>query len=275
MSRHSGVLRDGALWGLAALVVLAAHLGGALWVLHSARAAAPPGLPQPVFIDLAPLPQAAAPAAEAESEAMAEAETEPEPEPEPQPEPEVAQAEPAPEPDPVPDMHMPVPPPPEAVALPHSERPRTRPEAASRPKPEPQPVQKQAEPRRTPKDKAAEPQQARKAATQVRAPQAQRSASAAQGQAAPRQVANWQSKVQSAVSRHMRRAGPLRQGGVTVMVAFTLSANGTVSNSRLASSTGDAPTDAVLARQLARLPRMPQHPSGKSIPISLQVRITR
>ena len=43
--KPSSALRDGALWGGAAAVVLAAHLGGALWILHSAKAAAPPGLP--------------------------------------------------------------------------------------------------------------------------------------------------------------------------------------------------------------------------------------
>ena len=45
MTRRASFLRDGALWGSAALVVLAAHLGGALWMLHRAEAAAPPGLP--------------------------------------------------------------------------------------------------------------------------------------------------------------------------------------------------------------------------------------
>lgn len=278
MSRSSGALRDGALWGSAAMVVLAAHLGGALWILHSAQAAAPPGLPQPIFVELAPMPQAAAPPAEAESDEVAEAEPEPQPDPTPEPQPEptpdFAMAEPLPQLQPVPDMNSLFPPPPDAVVLQRSERPKDRPRQEPKPEPEPRVVEKKTEPRREKKEKAPEEQQARKAATQVRAPQAERSASASQGQPSARQVATWQSKVQSSVARHMRRAGNLRQGGVTVMVAFTIAANGTATNGRLASSTGDARTDAALARQVARLPRMPPHPSGKAIPISFPVRIT-
>lgn len=63
----SPILREGALWGGAAALVLAAHLGGGLWLLHSAKAATPQGLPDPVFVDLAPMPQAAAPLDAAES----------------------------------------------------------------------------------------------------------------------------------------------------------------------------------------------------------------
>ncbi|MFD2439179.1 hypothetical protein ACFSS8_01960 [Paracoccus kondratievae] len=55
------MMREGVLWGSAAVMVLAAHLGGALWILHRAEAATPPGLPEPVFVDLAPMPEAAAP----------------------------------------------------------------------------------------------------------------------------------------------------------------------------------------------------------------------
>lgn len=262
MSRPGGWLRDGALWGSAAVVVLAAHLGGAIWILHQAEAAAPPGLPDPIFVELAPMPEAAAPPAEEEAEEIAEAE--------PEPVPEIAIPQLLPELEPVPDMNTLFPPPPDAVVLQKSERPKDRPKL----EPEPKVVQKKIEPKREKKERAPEEQTARKAATQVRAPQGDRTASAGQGQPSARQVATWQSKVQSSVARHMRRAGNLRQGGVTVMVAFTITANGAVSNGRLASSTGDARTDAALARQVARLPRMPPHPSGKSIPISFPVRIT-
>lgn len=258
---RSSALRESALWGTAAVVVLAAHLGSALWLLRQAEAAAPPGLPEPVFVELAPAPMAAAPLEEVETPEMAEAE--------PEPVPDFVLNEPLPEIEP-PDMDTLFPPPPEAVVLQKSERPKDRPE----PKEPEKIVRKEPEKPREKKEKAPEEQQARKAATTVRAPQGDRSAAPAAGQPSARQEASWQSKVQSAVARHMRRVSNLRKTGVTVTVAFTIGADGRVSGGRVLSSTGDARTDAALARQASRMPRLPAPPDGKARPITLPVRIT-
>ncbi|MFD2813965.1 hypothetical protein ACFSYD_04550 [Paracoccus aerius] len=40
--RAGSMIRDGALWGGASVLVLALHLGGALWLMHRAEAGAPP-----------------------------------------------------------------------------------------------------------------------------------------------------------------------------------------------------------------------------------------
>lgn len=277
MSRPSVLLRESALWGTAALVVLGAHLGGALWLMHRAEAAAPPGIPEPVFVELAPMPTAAAPLDEAETPEITEAAPEPEPEPEPQPdpepEPEIALDEPLPELEPVPDMNSLFPPPPDAVVLQKSERPKDRPEPKE-PEPEPKIVKKQPEQKK--KEKAPDEQEARKASTTVRAQQAERSAAPSQGaQVSPRQEASWQSKLQAAVGRHMNRTRipGARGGDVRVTVAFTVTGSGGVTGARLVGSTGDGNLDAALSRQVSRLNRLPPHPSGKNIPITLPVLI--
>lgn len=269
-TRSSMMLRDGALWGSAAVLVLAAHLGGAMWILHTAKAAAPPGLPDPVFVELAPMPQAAAPPEEEEMPELAEAEPEPEPEP-------VIDL-PLPELEQIPDMNTLFPPPPDAVVLQKTARPKERPE----PEPDPAPklVEKQPEPkkREKKKEKAPEEQEARQASTQVRAPKSDRTAAPQTdaGAASPRQVASWQSKVNATVSRHMRRTRISGRGGaVTVNVSFTLQPNGQVAGARLASSSGDAGNDAALSRQITRMPRLPPHPSGKSIALTLPIVIER
>lgn len=277
MNARAGIiLRDSALWGGAALLVLALH-GGALWLVHRAEAAAPPGLPDPVFVELAPMPTAAAPTDEIEQEEMAEAAPEPTPEPEPEPEPEPAQDFALPDLEqlePVPDMNSLFPPPPDAVALQQSERPRERPE---RPKEIAQPNRepKQEPQRQKAEEKAPERQQARQARTAVKAPQGQRPAAPQAGAAAsPQQVASWQSRVQSTVARHMRRTRLSGRGGtVTVNIRFSVSPNGQVSGTRLASSTGDARIDQALSRQAARMPRLPAPPTGKTTTLVLPVQI--
>lgn len=267
-TRSSMMLRDGALWGSAAVLVLAAHLGGAMWILHTAKAAAPPGLPDPVFVELAPMPQAAAPPEEEEMPELAEAEPEPEPEP-------VIDL-PLPELEQIPDMNTLFPPPPDAVVLQKSERPLERPEKPQ--EPEPKIVEKQPEPKkREVKERAPEKQEARKATTQVRAPKSDRTAAPTSdaGVASPRQVASWQSRISGTVARHMKRTRlPSRRGGsVTVMVVFTVDPGGRVGGVRVNGSTGDAKLDAALQRQAARLPKLAPPPTGKSTPVTLPVRI--
>ncbi len=265
------LLREPALWAGAATVVLAAHLGGGLWVAQNAQASAPPGLPEAVFVELAPMPTAAAPEGEEEQEEAEEtikSQEEPEPEPEPQPEP-------------LPDMKSLLPPPSDAVVLPKTARANERPkppkeklvEVPREKKPEKEPEKK----KKPAKKVADEEQAAKKATTQLVAPKGDRTA-APQGQAgAPskKQVASWQSKVQAAVGRHMNRAriSARGRGSILVTVRFTVDPSGRVGGATLASSTGDAKLDAVLSRQAARLPRLPAPPSGNSTPLELPVQI--
>lgn len=270
--KPSPALRDSALWGTAAAVALAAHMGGALWILQRAEAAAPPGLPDPVYVELAPMPEAAAPPDEAETPEMTEAE--PESEPEPEPEPELAMP-PLQELEPLADMNSLFPPPPDAVVLQKSERPPERPDPE--PEPERKVVEKQPEPKkRKKKEKAPEEQPARQATTRVRAPQSDRTAApqAQAGTPSPRQVASWQSKVQAAVARHMQRTRFNGRGDtMTVTVRFSVDPSGRVAGASLASSTGDARIDSALNRQASRMPRLPAPPSGKTTALVLPVKI--
>lgn len=278
-ARMPQLLRETASWGGAATLVLGLHLGGALWLIQRTEAITPPGLPDPVFVELAPMPTAAAPPDEAEQEEIAEAAPEPEsqPEPEPEPEPEIA-LPPLHELAPLPDMNTLFPPPPDAGALAQSARPPERPEPEP---PEPQREQRTAEPRReeTPRrvrEKAAEQQPARAARTQLRAPPGERTAApqAQAGAVSQKQVASWQSKVQSAVARHMRRTRLNGRGGtVTVNISFSVNPSGQVAGARLASSTGDARIDQALSHQAARLPRLPAPPTGRTTTLVLPVQI--
>ncbi|RDW12762.1 energy transducer TonB family protein, partial [Paracoccus thiocyanatus] len=104
--------------------------------------------------------------------------------------------------------------------------------------------------------------------TGTAAPQAQA------GTPSPRQVASWQSKVQSAVARHMQRTRFSGRGGsVTVTVRFSVDPGGRVAGASLASSTGDARIDAALSRQASRLPRLPAPPTGRTTSLVLPVKI--
>lgn len=48
------LFRETAIWGGASALAMALHLGGALWIMDRPGTAAPPGLPQPVLVDLVP-----------------------------------------------------------------------------------------------------------------------------------------------------------------------------------------------------------------------------
>lgn len=259
---RSAVLRESALWGTAAVVVLTAHLGSALWLLRQAEAAAPPGLPEPVFVELAPEPMADAPEDLQEAEEL--------PEVAPEPEPEIA-LPPLPELE-LPDMDTLFPPPPEAVVLNKSERPQERPEPEEEKIVE-KPREKLPEPEKK-KPKAPEELPATRKTTQVRAPQADRSAApqGQVGQPSRQQVASWQSRVQAAVARHMQRTRFSGRGGsMTVTVRFSVDPSGRVAGAQLVSSTGDAKIDSALNRQAGRMPRLPAPPSGKTTSLVLPV----
>ena len=287
--RAGRVIREGALWGGASVLVVALHLGGALWIMRQAEAAAPPGLPEPVFVDLAPA-QEVAKEPVAPVEAHVEEAVEPEPRPEPEPE-EVAKPldlPPLPELEPLDDMaelFPPAPPeletPPEVVlntsARPQR-RPQREPEQQRRPEPrraerrEPEP-QRQAEPRR---QEQAPPQQQ----------QARRADQGAGGSGAagpsPQQKASlmsqWGGQIRSCISRRASAPRGVREGG-RVTLNLSVSRSGSIQGVGIAGSSGNGALDEAAVRAAQRAGRCPRAPAQLTdasysfqLPINLQVR---
>ena len=284
MSGRAGrIVREGALWTGASVLVLGLHLGGALWIMRQAEAAAPPpGLPEPVFVDLAP-----AEAVAEQSVAPAEESVEPEPE----PEPEVAEPlelPPLPELEPLDDMadlFPPAPPDletPADVVLNASARPQRRPER------EPEP-QRQAEPRRKEQREPERQRQAEPRRQEQPAPQRQQARRADQGAGGsgasgpdPRQKASlmsqWGGQIRSCISRRASAPRGVREGG-RVTLNLSVSRSGSIQGVGIAGSSGIAALDqaAVQAAQRAgRCPRAPAELTDASysfqLPINLLVR---
>ncbi|MTE00567.1 energy transducer TonB [Paracoccus sp. YIM 132242] len=275
--RASRLIREGALWGGASVLVLALHLGGALWIMRQAEAAAPPGLPAPVFIDLAPAEEVAEEPAVPTEEPVQEAAEEPvEPEPQPEPEPEeVAEPldlPPLPQLEPLDDMadlFPPAPPdldaPPEVV-LNTSARPQRRPEREPEPEPqhqaeprrerrEPEP-QRQAEPRRQEQPAPRQQQQAR------RVEQGQQGATGRTGASAQqiaRDEASWKQQVGVCLLRSASRVSGA--SGARSTVALVIARNGRVQSASLTASTGDPRVDREISRAMGRA-RCPAAPSS-------------
>ncbi|SDE87561.1 protein TonB [Paracoccus isoporae] len=175
-----------------------------------------------------------------------------------------------------------------ALVLSASERPVQRPVRRA-PEPEPQPQvtrretprqaqpqqQRQAEQQRQPQPARAQPQPQRQQQAAGGGGGNSRQQSGGQTGASRQQMANWSSQVGSRITRHMSRTriGGARGGRVQIQVSVTISANGAAS-ARLASSTGNARADSALARQAARLPRMPAPPNGQSASFTQPMVIT-
>jgi len=291
--RATTMIREGALWGGASVLVLALHLGGALWIMQEAEAAAPPpGLPEAVFVDLAPAEDVAEPTLPAAEEAVEpepQPEAEPEPEPEPEPE-EVAEPldlPPLPELEPLDDMaelFPPAPPqletPPEVV-LNSSARPQRRPER----QPEPQ---RQAEPRREERRKPEQQRQAEPRQEQA-APQQQQARRAEQGAGgtgaagpSPQQKASlmsqWGGQIRSCISRRASAPRGVREGG-RVELNLSVSRSGTIQGVGIAGSSGISALDEAAVRAAQRAGRCPRAPAeltdatyGFVLPINIQVR---
>lgn len=264
--RAGGMIREGAIWGGAAGLVLALHLGGALWLMRQAEAAAPPGLPEPVFVDLAPAEESAEESVAPSAEPVEEPAEEPEPaekpvEPEPEPE-EVAEPldlPPLPELEPLEDMaelFPPAPPdletPPEVV-LNSSARPQRRPDR------EPEP-QRQAEPRRErrepePQRRAERQRQEQPAPRQQarRVEQGQQGATGRTGVSArqlARDEASWKQQVGVCLLRSASRVSGA--SGARSAVALVIARNGRVQSASLTASTGDSRVDREIARAMGR-----------------------
>ncbi|WP_207100291.1 energy transducer TonB [Paracoccus shandongensis] len=270
MTGRASLIREGALWGGASALVLALHLGGALWLMERAEAAAPPGLPEPVFIDLAPAEETAeetvAPAEEPVEE-VAEEPVAPEPQPEPEPEKIVEPLDlpPLPQLEPLDDMAELFPPaPPEletppAVVLNTSARPQRRPER------EPEP-QRQAEPRREPEpQRQAEPRRQEQPARQKQARRVEQGQQGATGktgvsaQQLARDEASWKQQVGVCLLRSASRVSGA--SGARSTVALVIARNGRVQSASLTASTGNPRVDREISRAMGRA-RCPAAPSS-------------
>lgn len=264
-------LGDSALWLGAGALVVALHAGGALWLAHQARAATP-GLPEAIFIDMAPA-ETATDSVEEEAAAEpepAEPEVEQAEEPPPMELPELSQLEPMedvadlfPDAPVIPDLpELQTLTPPEIkseVALNSSVRPDRRP---VRREPEPEP---QREPRR-------EPEQRRRSEAQPQQPSQQRQQQSAQqggGGVAPgpsrQELANleqqWGAKIGACIQR---RAGSPRgvRGGGTVAVSVRAAPNGGVQVTGVAGSSGNPQLDQAVVQAAQRARRCPAAPRG-------------
>lgn len=292
--RASVITRETVLWGAAGVLVLAAHIAFGVWVTRQAEAAAPPGLPEPVFVDLMPAPEPAeAPAAEQTVEETEPEEPEAEPEPEPEPEPEAVELPPLQELEPIEDFSELFPEPqeeemtpPEVESTPEltlsaSTRPMRRP---PEPEPEPEP-QPEPEPRREPEpqrqtQQAPEPQQ--QPAPQ---PAGQQAPQGAAGQGAsgisPQQEANllqqWGGSIGACIQRRARLPRGVRNGG-TVTLALAVSRSGTVQVQGVAGSSGLPELDQAALQAAQRAGRCPPAPAGltdASYSFALPIRIAQ
>jgi protein TonB len=225
-------------WSLAALIVLAAHLGlvGTYFLLYKPP---PQGMPEgpAILIDLSP---PAAPASPKDAE-MGPVQEETLPPPEPQVM-DIKPPEPVIEPPPVP-MESPV------VLQPEPPKPQE----IDRPK-EP-PPEKKVEPKKKPVQRTTAGPRSERAADQVSAPSAGASGAA---------MADWRSmvvsKLQSA-KRYPSGAESRREQGV-VTLSFTLSRSGAVLSRSIARSSGFPELDQEVLSMVQRASPFPPFPAG-------------
>jgi len=226
-------------WALAALIMLAAHLGiVATYMLLHRPDAGPQGTPV-VLIELAPAPVA--------PQQQEQVDLQPEPEmKEEQPEPE-RKVETPPEVLPLPPL-----PTPEVVTAVLPPPPEQPPEKKVEDKPPPKPVEakKKAAPKTTPKRSAPAP---------ADAPAASRLGIAAEANAA---MADWRAMVSAHLMRYKRYpAGPQSRGeGGTAMLSFTVERSGRVTVSHLTRGSGVAELDAEVLSMIQRAQPLPAFP---------------
>lgn len=233
MSRPSSLPR----WGLSLLLVLAVHVGVALWsLLWRAQPTPPPVAPPPaMLVELAPAP-AAAPAAAAAPPPPAPA---PPPEPEPVAPPKLAEA-------PKPKLAVPPPPP----------KPRPQP-----PKPQPKPEPRPAEPPTPAPTVASAPAAAPASAAPSAKPAAQPAAS---GSPAPSSAApNWQGILLGHLNRYKRYPEEARRRGQqgVVKLRFVLDGQGKVLSFELAAPSGSAALDRATLEMIQRAQPLPPPPA--------------
>lgn len=277
--RAGSLIRAGALWGAAVALVLAAHLGGGLWLLHRAEAdSPPPGLPESVYVDLVPAEKAA--------EEPARPQSQPHPEPQSAPAAEPLELPPLPELEPLEDMARLFPPAPPVLqapasaALTGSPRPERRPQrdpqtqARTRPQAPREPEgQRQAEPRQE-QPAVPRPQQARRveqgaAGTGASGPSPQQKASL---------MSQWGAQIRSCISRRASAPRGIREGG-RVTLRLSVSRSGSIQGVGIVGSSGIAALDQAALQAARRAGRCPGAPAALTdasyafdLPINLQIR---
>lgn len=294
---------EAVLWASAAAMMLSVHAGAAMYMMQPVPPMeAEEGPPPAIMIEMAALPEAvnvddttetndAVDSAEVQSDAVQPVEElpppepvieevkQPEPMPEPEPEPvqEVAEPEPVELPEPIEEIDpienqmmaalenvevpLPVlrPPPP----------PKEEKKVVEEKKPEPKPEKKRVEqPKpRPPASKAAETAKANVA-------QSNRNAAASSGASSgssPATIAQWETKVRSAISRRKPRS--LRANGLTSTVQFRVADNGALSGVSIIRSSGDSSIDKQILSWVAGVGRVPAPPPGAAKTVTIPIAI--
>ena len=230
-------------WGLAALIVLAAHAGlmGTYLLLYIPAMQGAPSAPA-IMIDLSPLPAA------------------PESQMDVAPGPEMVESQPIPEPQ-VQEM-----PPPDPVIEPLPPVPMESPVVMT-PEPPPKPQEEVVKPKEPPPPEPKKVDRKKPAPRTTAAPRAERSgelASANSGTTSAAAIADWRSmvvsKLQSA-KRYPSGAESRREQGV-VTLSFTLSRSGAVLSRSIARSSGSSDLDQEVLAMVQRAAPFPPFPAG-------------
>jgi protein TonB len=257
-----------ALWLTAAAVVIAAHGGAALWAMRAPPVLPAAGAPPAVMIELAPEPAAPmddASQIEPDLENVEEVlDSTPEPIQEMAPVADAPDLVPPPPPLTAPPALLP------EVVLPSPEeaRPAARPRNLAEVEP-PREVKK-------PEPAKPEPPKAEKRAASAETPRkaaavsAPKNSSGGQSGGSP---AKWQSRLMAHLERRKRypSAARARQEEGTVVVRFSIDANGNVLSARLARSSGSAELDEATLALLRRASPVPAPPPGASLDITAPV----
>ena len=293
-----------ALWTAAGVLTLSVHAGAAYYLMQEPPESEADGAPPAaIMIELAALPEAAnveetVEAADVEDTEEVKSvvpekveEVPPEEPPQPQPEPVVEETPPEPEPAPEPPQEVaePLPePPPEPLPEPIEEIDPIQdqqmaalenvevPLPFSRP---PQPVEKKVEKKEQPEKKKVERKppptptstaSVAKEMAKVETTQSDRTAASRNSAglfSSSVSPANWNSKVRSAVSRRVSRAG---SKGMSVTLAFKVEDGGSIGRVRVLNSTGDADVDKKIVSSIETV-SVSQPPPGAQL--SFEVRI--
>lgn len=238
-------------WGIAAAIVLLAHIGLLVGFMFVRQSDMPPGTPpDAVMINLAPIAVAPPPQEEVDTPPQPEEvqpETPPEPSPvepqPPQPQQQMAVAPAPTEPDvlpaPQPDVMMAPPPPPKVAEKPVEKTP-------------PKPVVKH------------QPKQAKppaRAHQRTNLPHAARAAAPSPGFSGAA-VASWKSEIVMRISSVKQYPEEARPASGTAVVAFSVNRSGGIMSARLVRSSGSALLDRAAVETVRRANPVPPPPAG-------------
>jgi protein TonB len=267
-------------WTAAMVVVVAAH-GAAVWLaMHWRSATAAPGeAPPAVMIDLAPI--AVAPEAPPQEVAPGPQMTEAQPDTTPEPPKPEADVTPAPTPPaPEPDVKVPeLPKADDAAATLTPPLPPSRPEPPKEAehKPAKSPPKKKVE-RKKPRERVDHAAPRTSAPPTAQAHRAERAAAPAAGAASSAAAAaSWRSELMAHLNRYKRFPSGAGRGGVAT-IAFTINRSGQVTGSRLLRSSGDSVLDAeavALPRRASPVPAPPPGAGGRSLGLAVPIRFSR